>query len=236
MPSFLEVLSQSVINLRAWAQDYAYALRQQASGLVNRGDPQAYRQSTRQEQPTLVLIPGVYENWSFMKPVADVLYKNRYDVCVVEDLKFNTGTVEDMADVVANFLLEQRINCCVLVAHSKGGLIGKYLLAHYNERAGIQGLVTLNTPFSGSKYAYLLPLKAIRLFLPRSPQLTHLTSHEEVNKHIISIYGRFDPHIPGGSRLEGARNIQLNTRGHFRPLKDSRVHQTILDSARTFAL
>lgn len=92
--------------------------------------------------------------------------------------------------------------------------------------------MTVNTPFSGSALARLLPLSAIRVFLPHSPELTALTSQQEVNRDIVSIYGRFDPHIPGGSRLEGARNVQLGTRGHFLPLSDPEVHEAVLGGLR----
>ena len=235
MPGILGFLSDAANDLRIWILDYAYALRQQAAGILNPGDPHAYRQRAPAHRPTLVLIPGVYESWSFMRPVADVLYTHGYDVCVVENLKFNTGTIEEMSQVVDDLLLDQRIQSCVLVAHSKGGLIGKYLLAHHNDRSAVRGVVALNTPFAGSRYAHLLPLSTIRLFLPRSPELTALTSREEVNKHIVSIYGRLDPHIPGGSHLDGARNVQLDTRGHFRPLSDPRTHQAILDATLALA-
>jgi triacylglycerol lipase len=116
-----------------------------------------------------------------------------------------------------------------LVAHSKGGLIGKLMLARHNEPGLINGLVALNTPFEGSPLARLLPLPAIRTFLPRSPELTDLGGSHHVHQEIVSIYGRFDPHIPGGSHLQGAHNVRLETRGHFLPLGDARVHEAILD-------
>ena len=44
-----------------------------------------------------------------------------------------------------------------------------------------------------------------------------------MNARIVSAYGSFDPHIPGGSALPGARNVILETMGHFRVLGDARV-------------
>lgn len=38
------------------------------------------------------------------------------------------------------------------------------------------------------------------------------------------MYGRFDPHIPEGSDLPGAaKNVRLDTGGHFRVLAHPRV-------------
>ncbi|PRZ12560.1 esterase/lipase family protein [Nesterenkonia sandarakina] len=219
------------LNLSAWIRDYAYALRRQASGLLRGPDPQAYRRPDSQK-PAVLLLPGIYETWAFMQPVANVLREGCYDVHAVVDLGYNGGTIADMADLVDEHIRRERIGRCVLVAHSKGGLIGKLLLTRRLDSDLILGMVTLNTPFEGSPLARLLPLPAIRLFLPRSPELTELGASQEVNSRIVSIYGRFDPHIPGGSHLEGAHNVQLGTRGHFLPLGRLSVHEAILEGVR----
>ncbi|MGP9733977.1 esterase/lipase family protein [Brachybacterium sp. AOP42-C2-15] len=226
-----EMLAEAGADLDAWARDYAYALRWQITALVRRPDPHTYRQPGP-DKLVVVLLPGVYETWSFMRPVADVLREHSYDVRAVVDMGYNGGSIEDMANLVDGFIRREGIGHCVLVAHSKGGLIGKLLLARYNETGVIQGLVALNTPFEGSPLARLLPLPAIRVFLPHSPELAELAASRHVDQDIISIYGRFDPHIPGGSHLEGAHNVQLETRGHFLPLGDARVHEAVLDGIR----
>ncbi len=41
-----------------------------------------------------------------------------------------------------------------------------------------------------------------------------------MNSRITSIYSAWDPHIPGGSQLAGARNIELRSTGHFRVVAD----------------
>ncbi|WP_313823214.1 alpha/beta hydrolase [Citricoccus sp.] len=222
------------VNLAAWIRDYVYALRRQAAGVAHRYDPQAYRQSGT-GQPAVVLIPGIYESWTFMLPVADALRENGFDVHAVTDLRYNGGTIEEMADLVDKYLRRERVGRCVLVAHSKGGLVGKLLLAHHHEGGAIRGLVAVNTPFTGSPLARLLPLPALRVFLPNSPELAELSASSHVDRDIVSIYGRFDPHIPGGSCLEGAHNMQLGTRGHFLPLGDRRVHAAILEGIRRLA-
>ena len=226
-------LGAAAANLAAWARDYVYAVRWQAAGVLGRWEPAHYRGRGEPGRTPVVLIPGIYESWTFMLPVAGLLREHGHDVHVVEDLRFNTGTIEDMAALVDQHIRWEGLERCVLVAHSKGGLIGKHLLAHHNEGTVIRGLVAVNTPFTGSELARLLPLPTIRVFLPHSPELTALTTRREVNQHIVSVYGLFDPHIPGGSHLEGARNVQLGTRGHFLPLSDPRVHEAILEGIGT---
>jgi triacylglycerol lipase len=221
-------------NLGLRIRDYAYAVRWQAAGVLRRHHPNAYRRPDA-TPPAIVLLPGIYEHWTFLRPVADLLRTHGYDVHAVADLGYNGGTIEEMAGRVDRYIRRERIERSVLVAHSKGGLIGKWLLAHHNQAAVIQGLVTVNTPFAGSALARWLPLPALRVFLPHSPELVALTASHQVNQDIVSIYGRFDPHIPGGSHLEGARNVRLPTSGHFLPLADPRVHEAILDGIRTLA-
>jgi triacylglycerol lipase len=228
------VLAETGANLGVWARDYAYALRWQGSGVLRRHDPHAYRRPDP-DKPAVVLLPGIYERWTFLLPVADALRTHGYDVHAVVDLGYNGGTIEEMAHRVDRHIRREGVERCVLVAHSKGGLIGKRLLAHHNQATVIQGVVAVNTPFTGSTLARLLPLPALRVFLPHSPELAALSSSRHVNRDIVSIYGRFDPHIPGGSSLEGAHNVQLDTRGHFLPLSDPRVHEAILDGIRTLA-
>jgi hypothetical protein len=116
------------------------------------------------------------------------------------------------------------------VAHSKGGLIGKYLLM--SSASKIRQVIAINTPFGGSRYAGLFILKNIRSFLATSPMMTTLIANTSVNEKIVSIYGQFDPHIPESGYLEGATNIQLDTYGHFHVLSSPLVHTAILNSLK----
>ena len=69
------------------------------------------------------------------------------------------------------------------------------------------------------------PLKpSLRIFSPRSATIVALSREHEVNARIVSVYGQFDPHIPEGSELPGAaKNVRLDTGGHFRVLAHPRV-------------
>ena len=234
MRKFLRLIPTLFKNGYAWFLDYLYVSYWQIHSLLIRINEDTYRQKQQGKAIPIILIPGIYENWRFMKPIADLLYKKGYDIHVVNELKYNTGTIEEMAELVKQYILSHSISKCVIVAHSKGGLIGKYLLSNSGNSQTIKGMIALNTPFSGSRYAYLIPKKSIRIFLPKSPILSQLASNTEVNRYIISIYGLFDPHVPKGSHLQGAKNIQLRTRGHFRVMNNSVVHSTILKELATF--
>lgn len=221
-------------GLTVRARDYAYALRMLRARRAPASSVAALRQP-RAGRPSIVLIPGVHESWTFLRPVADLLHTRGYDVHAVETLRHNTGSIYEMAARVDAHLKAEGIDRCVLVAHSKGGLIGKHLLANHDSDTTILGLVAVNTPFDGSSLAHLLPLPTLRMFRPESAELAELAAASHVNRLIVSIFGSFDPHIPGGSWLDGARNIQLETRGHFLPLGDPLVHAAILDAVESFS-
>ncbi len=215
----------------AWALDYAYVGFWQVHGFLFRADPARYLTTDPEKAHVhrlpVLLIPGIYETWQFMRPVADHLHAAGHPIHVVRQLGYNLGTVEDMAVLVGRYLEQQGLENVVVVAHSKGGLIGKFLLTMPHQAGRVNRLVTVNTPFSGSIYANFFVLPSIRAFAPGNRTLQLLRANIENNARITSIYGRFDPHIPGGSYLEGARNVQLDTMGHFRPIGDKRVLEEI---------
>ncbi|MCU1633567.1 MAG: alpha/beta hydrolase [Micrococcaceae bacterium] len=215
---------------RAWLLDYAYVGFWQVHGFIFRADPGQYL-SPEAGAPVgkapVLLIPGIYETWQFMRPIAKHLHGAGHPVHVVQKLGYNRGTVEAMAQLAAGYLEEHDLSDVVIVAHSKGGLIGKFLMTMSSAGPRVNRLVAVNTPFSGSVYANFFILPSIRAFSPHNLTLRNLRADLESNGRITSIYGRFDPHIPGGSFVEGARNVQLETMGHFRPIADARVLQEI---------
>ncbi len=212
----------------AWAADYAYVARWQLQGFLRREDPAAYlepRAAVRREP--VVLIPGVYEDWQLLRPLAAVLAEQGHPVHTVKTLGYNRGRIDEMARRVERYLVSAGLEDAAIVAHSKGGLIGKRVLLG-PEGHRIRRMVAVNAPFSGSPYARYFLIPSIRAFSPRDALLRSLQASLDANARITSVYAAFDPHIPGGSRLDGARNIQLEAMGHFRPLGDPEVHRLVV--------
>lgn len=88
--------------------------------------------------------------------------------------------------------------------------------------------MTVATPFSGSVLARLVPHPVVRAFVPEDDTIVELAGRDEVNRLITSICPAFDPHIPSGSRLEGATNVPVAAMGHFRVLADPEVIDAVV--------
>ena len=231
------MLRSALAHLRWRGQDYAYVLRRQADALPRprrRGvvaDPTPEeRAGERGPRPDVILVPGVYESWRFMAPLASLLSRHGHRVHVLRSLGYNRRPVPAGAALLGRYLAEHDLRDVVVVGHSKGGLIGKLAMVREDPAGRIRSLVAISTPFAGSDYARWVPLPAVRAFVPTDATLALLDAEPEVNARITSVYSRFDPHIPAGSALDGARNVELATPGHFRVLADPQLGAVLLDA------
>jgi len=202
-----------------WTRDYGYALAWQTRAFFNRTDPDAFLTGDR---APVVVLPGIYETWKFMQPLVAAIHRRGHPVHVLDALRRNERPVVEAAGQVTAYLQERDLGDAIVVAHSKGGLIGKQvMIGPVGER--IRSMLAIATPFGGSRYARLMVSPTLRIFSPSDATIVALARQEDVNSRIVSVYGRFDPHIPEGSELPGAKNVRLETGGHFRILAHPRV-------------
>ncbi|MGN8245903.1 esterase/lipase family protein [Cellulomonas soli] len=212
----------------AWAADYAWIGAAQARAVLRRLRPGDL--ATGHLAPVL-LLPGIYETWEVMQPLALVLHEAGHPVHPVPGLGWNHASLAHSARQVTAQIEALGLPHVLLVAHSKGGLIGKLVMASPEAHHGhVAGLVAINTPFAGSVYARWFPTRSVRALSPRDPHVLALAGHSHVHPRVVSVYAQFDPHVPSGSHLPGATNIEVPVDGHFRVLADPRVHRAVLDS------
>ena len=214
-------------DLAWWGQDYVYAVAAQLRA-VGPGYPDDLTAGTLRP---LVLLPGIYETWRFLEPLAQALHERGHPVHVVTGLGSNRRPVVESARQVADLLRERDLNDVVLVAHSKGGLIGKHLMAFDPAGERVRAMVAVATPFGGSRYSNLMPTPSLRAFRSGDATMRALAAAADVNSRIVSVFGAFDPHIPEGSELAGGRNVRLDGGGHFRVLADPRVVAEVIRAA-----
>jgi pimeloyl-ACP methyl ester carboxylesterase len=200
-----------------WALDYLYAARHQVRAAFSRERPDAFLVGTGTLAP-VVLIPGIFETWRFLLPLARHVHARGHPVHVIAGLGHNHKSLAEGAAVVVAYLSEHDLHDVTIIAHSKGGLIAKQVMAMPEGAFRIDRTVAVSTPFGGSAYARYFPVPSVRALSPGDAAVLELGADRVANEKIVSVYGWFDPHIPGGSELVGARNIRLPVGGHFRIL------------------
>jgi len=195
--------------------DRLYQMREQAKHVVG-GTPSV--RYGRGDLAPVLLLPGVYETWQFLRPVADRLNDLGHPIHTLRELGHNRLTIAASAELAQRYLDSRDLTGVAIVAHSKGGLIAKHMMVTDDREGRIDTLVAINSPFGGSTLATWAPVRTLRAFSPRDKTLMTLAANLDANARITSIYSRLDPLIPGGSELEGATNVCLPIVGHFRPL------------------
>ena len=223
-------MSRLLRDARWWVQDYAYAVAWQLRGVVSRRAPDDYLTGDRSP---VVVLPGIWETWSFLRPIIDPLHQRGHPLHVLTSLGRNGRPVAQTAQDVAAYLAEHDLRDVVVVAHSKGGLIGKYVMTELDPEGRVDRMVAVATPFGGSRYAPYLLLKSLRSFSPRDATTLLLASRAGANARITSVFGLFDPHIPEGSMLEGAVNVRIETGGHFRILENPETLAAVVAAVST---
>lgn len=206
--------------------DYPNAVRIRARATRIRV-PEAW--ATGDARP-VVLLPGIYETWHFLHNVGNQLNARGHQVHVVLPLGINVRPIPESAELVARELEARDLRGVALVAHSKGGLIGKQLMTTNDPDGRVDRLVAVATPFGGSGMARLTVLPSLRIFLPTNPVIRALVAAEGSNSRLTSIYPAFDPHIPEGSRVEGATNVEIPVIGHFRVLDAPGTVSAVIDA------
>lgn len=203
--------------------------------LVHKNPPGHFLNLTSKGKMPIILIPGISNKWGFLKKIGDNISAKGYPVHVAAKLKFNFFDIPTSAKIVRRIIDENSLEKAIIVGHSKGGLIGKYLLIRENKDKKIKGLIAIGTPFSGSMLAKIAP-DSHKELTPESEIIKILNSHKEVNSKIISIMPAFDNHVwhKNGSYLEGAINITLPIKGHHKIVFDKVSINKIVEQIEKF--
>lgn len=212
-----------------WALDYLWAGLVWVSTLGAPNSPDHYARGSGR---AVVVLPGVYEGWKFLRSLIVPLYRRGYAVHVVSALGHNRRPIADGAAAVLELIEARDLRDVVILGHSKGGLIGKLAMLA-DEDARIASMVTICTPFHGSSRARLLPLRSVSPLVPGHPSLVSLGDLDPVNARITSIGTIFDEHVPEGSQLPGAHNVTVDLPGHFLPLGHPAVLAEVLAALET---
>ena len=208
--------------------DYPNALRFRVRAVRDRAVPASFAQGRRRP---VVILPGIYESWHYLRPIAERLNAEGHPVHVIPALGLNRAPIPATAARVHAQLVEHDLSDVALVAHSKGGIVGKHLHGTRRpgrpRRPGDRHRLAVRRLRDGEARA---ESRAARLPAGRPGDRRRSAAERAVNARITSIYPTFDPHIPDGSALEGARNIEMPVVGHFRILLQPAVIAAVIEA------
>lgn len=219
-------------KLTTWIKDYAHLFSQGTIMYFKHTPPTHYLGHIVDGKVPVIIIPGIFGRWAFLKPIADHISLLGHPVYIVPKLGNNVGDIPSSAKKVQEVLEENNLKNIVIVAHSKGGLISKYLMLNNDPERRIKGLIAVATPFYGSSMGSFIPHRSIKELGPNSEIIQFLEQHSDINKKIISIIPSYDNHVwhKEGSYLEGAMdNIEVEVAGHHRILNDKIVWKKIIE-------
>lgn len=212
----------------SWVRDYFHLAK--GHSFMFRQPPKHYLGHIVEGKTPVILIPGVYSKWQFLKAVADPISLRGHPIYVVERLGYNTNAIDDSARLVRELIDKENLYDVTIVAHSKGGLIAEYLLTYNNQDGRVAKVIAIATPFLGSRAVKFLPGKAFKELHPESEVIKKLNSENDINHKIVSIFGKHDNHVwpTENCRLVEAKNIQVNIHGHHKILFSKQVHDIVL--------
>ncbi len=212
-------------RIHEWIKDYSHAIHAHAHSVITKKPPKHYLGHIVEGKKPIILIPGYLEKWNFLRALADPLSLKGHPVYILRNLGYNARDIHFSARVVRELIDEKKLKDVILIAHSKGGLIGKHLLAFDNNDGTVKKLIAVATPWAGSQAAKFIPHKSSKELHPHNEAIRALKQKVEVNHKIVSIYGIFDNHVwPTAScHLDGAKNVEVNTHGHHTILFDKKV-------------
>ncbi len=216
--------------LAHWIIDYAYRVRGEVQMYRYRKVPTHFPISKQRKSP-IIFLSGFTLRWGFLKHLADQLSLDDYPVYVVQELKNNIGDIPKSAAKVKTIMDINNLKNVIIIGHSKGGLIGKYLLIHHNQDNQIKTVIAIASPFSGTTLARKIPFPSFKEVADKSKMIKEMATNNKVNSKIISVFPAFDNHVwpQGSSFLQGAKNVELKVKGHHRIVFDKGTQQVIID-------
>jgi triacylglycerol lipase len=220
-----------------WIIDYCYLLAGKFLMNIHRKPPKRYLNRVIKGKRPIVIIQGKSNRWGFLKKLSDAISKRGYPIYVVKKLGSNKFDIKTSARIVKEIIEKNNLKNVTLLGHSKGGLVGKYILIHEDANNRIDHLIAIAAPFSGSKIVHHFPRnKSLREFSPKSKMIQEISSNKKVDSKIISIMPEFDNHIwaDKGSHLDGATNVRMATKGHHKIVFDKNTIKKIIELIEGF--
>jgi pimeloyl-ACP methyl ester carboxylesterase len=211
-------------------------------GLISKSLPTLPSLSLRRPGPKLpvLFIHGIFHNRSTFAWLKQRLYSKGFRQFKEVNLLTSIHPIPRLAEQVAREtrLLIKKYNVpqVDIIAHSMGGVIGRYFVQLLGGDGLVRNLITLGTPHRGTEWSRYSIIPHIRELTPQSRTL-ELLNDCPPPKHTraIAVSGDLDIVIrpKDCTWWDGVRNIHLSRVGHAGLLFSTRVLDIILSHLNT---
>src|SRR5438270_8373418 len=106
-------------KLSAWIKDYAHLVRLGSLMYFRRTPPRHYLGHVIDGKIPIIILPGIFGRWAFLKPLADHISLLGHPVYIVPKLGNNIGDIPSSAKKALEVIIENRLKNVIIVAHSK---------------------------------------------------------------------------------------------------------------------
>ena len=135
------------------------------------------------DEPPVLIVPGFMGPAFLLGPLAFFLRAHGRRVHVLNTFPALGGVeahARRVADAVEALCAETGASRIDYVAHSMGGLAGRYYLRHLGGDQRLRRLVTIATPHRGTLWAHLRVTRSARDMHPEGPFIASLGSEERI--------------------------------------------------------
>lgn len=170
----------------------------------------------------VILIPGFFETWIFLKYIADDLNRSGYKIHTIPDFNYNILPLHECTKVLNEYIKNNHLKNILFISHSKGGIIAKLIIDSNIDSS--HRSISVTTPYKGTIFGYLY-LFNLKELTPSSKLITSVINHPVIKDTIVNLYAKLDNHILPNKNalLPDAKNIQVDVVGHTRILEDYRT-------------
>ncbi len=178
----------------------------------------------------IILIPGYGCTYDYLMPLGNFLEKHGYKIHTPPEITPNIHKISYYVEKIKNYIEKNNLKNVILIGHSKGGIIARYLLKEEELKNKIKKAITISSPHKGSILAIYSRFNAHEL-TPWSKTIRGINKQKDDLKNILNIYGIHDKIvIPNRSlHLPGAKNIKIEIKGHNKTISSPKVWQIILE-------
>jgi len=171
----------------------------------------------------VLMIHGYAGSWISMRFLGDACNKAGYRVHILTGLRANTMPLKRGVELAEKYISEHKLNNLVVIGHSKGGLIGRYLMQSDLVGSKIRRLFMVATPNQGS-WAALGHYRAWEM-LPISKTLGLLRESEDMRHKITNFYPKVDTLVVPNNNmiLPGVENVCIKEVGHANVLRSDEL-------------